>query len=294
MSLVCCGKLNTSQSGAEGRINRDMVKMHLQKVYCMVLGTEMLRSTFGLVFSMNCFSLSDFRRRPSAAYWLCPFVFGASCGGEWIPDHSWDTSQLAVAPRKQWAAWRGAAKFKPCLELSALPRWALPGPGFTTSVSGPSAFNQAGQPEPSIFHPGEETWVEVQVSEQKGKANVLLTDLPSVTVHAGLGAEKAEELVSAFSGVSLVSRSQSSCWGWMWVWLISQSKGFPPEPTTVAQMSVLGSHPRCRVFCWCPGESRWQKQPGEETGLQQMGKMVSLLDRVAPGRRVTGNTVGPG
>lgn len=48
--------------------------------------------------------------------------------------------------------------------------------------------------------------MEVQVSEQRGKANMLLTHLPFVTIHAGLGAGKAAELISAFSGVSLVNR----------------------------------------------------------------------------------------
>lgn len=30
--------------------------------------------------------------------------------------------RFTLAPREEWAAWRGAAKFKPCLELCALPR----------------------------------------------------------------------------------------------------------------------------------------------------------------------------
>lgn len=73
-------------------------------------------------------------------------------------------------------------------------------------ASGPSASNQAGQPEgqlsgtfgTSASHPGEGTWVEGQVSERRGKANWLLPFLPFGMIYAGLGGGKAAEKVSTF------------------------------------------------------------------------------------------------
>lgn len=82
----------------------------------MVLWMEMLRNVFGLVFSMNWFffffTLSDFRRRPSAADSLCPFVFGGSHRGKWIPDSSWDTSQARSCAKETVGSLEGSCQIQ--------------------------------------------------------------------------------------------------------------------------------------------------------------------------------------
>lgn len=270
--------------------------MHLQEVHCTVLCMEMLRNTFGLVFSMNWFFFCLLVTSGGGLLQLTgsvPLFLELHIEENGSQTPAGTHPRLTLVPRKQWAAWRAAAKFKPCLELSALPRWALTRLGFMPPASRPSASNQAGQPEgqhsgpfgASAFHPGEETRAEAQVTEQRGKVNWLLPLLPFGLIYARLGGGKAAEEVSTFSGASLVSRWQGSCLGWMWAWLISHCRGFHLEPPTVVQVCVLGGHPRCRVCCWCPGESGWRKQPGEEVGLQQMGRTMLLLDRVAPSSR---------
>lgn len=117
-------KVKYKPEGAQGSINKSMVKTYLQKVYCTVLCMGMLRNMFGLVFSMNWFlpfvffSLGDFTRRPSTAYRFCPFVFWTLTQGRADPRlQPGAGSMFSLSPGKWWAAWRGAAKFKWHLEL---------------------------------------------------------------------------------------------------------------------------------------------------------------------------------
>lgn len=92
----------------------------------MVLWMEMLRNVFGLVFSMNCFFF--FLLLVTSGGGLLqltvsvPLFLEAHIEENGSQTPAGTRPRLALAPRKQWAAWRGAAKFKPCLELSVHPR----------------------------------------------------------------------------------------------------------------------------------------------------------------------------
>lgn len=145
-------------------INRSMVKMYLQKVYCTALCMGMVRNMFCLVFSMNWFllfflvtlwrGLLQLTGSVPLFFWNLTLSL-CFLGSQGKVDPRFHLRQVPSSLRLQGNGGQLGGELPNSNDVlnSGVSRWALTRLGFTPPALGPSASSWAGQHKSQLLGP---------------------------------------------------------------------------------------------------------------------------------------------